>query len=235
MNVNNSISIKIQDGCSQRCAYCIVCLLRGVSISIPYKDIYKDIEFFSKAENTKEIWLSGINTLEYYDESIGDLCDLIKKLITDFPDIYFSLDFINPFGTEKIFRLIDLMNEYPTHLNNKFILSIQSASNTVLKRMHRPYTKDVLIKIFDYAKSHNIQLRSEIIPGFPGETEEEFLDTYNFIKKYKYDFQTKAFSPRPGTEAISLPNQIPENVIIQRTKAYRELKHELGYKETEED
>lgn len=231
---NNSITIKIQDGCSQKCSYCIVNILRGPSISIDYNTIYTDISFFSKIRNTKNIWLCGINTLEYFDKNIGDICFLIKRLIIDFPDMYFSLDFINPFNIDKLFNIMDLIKNNKDHLNNKFIISIQSASNKILANMHRPYTKDSLIKIFNYAKNNNINLHSEIIVGFPGETEEDFLETYNFLKEYKFDFQAKVFSPRPGTEAINLPNQVLEEVIIKRIKKYRELKKELGYKEKED-
>lgn len=223
------IAIKIQDGCSQHCAYCIICKLRGMPVSIPYDTIYDDIKLFSEKEHSNHIYLTGVNTLEYFDESVGDICSLLKRLLKDFPDLIFSLEFINPFFTNRIFNLIDLINANPTRLVNSFCISIQSASDKILMAMHRPYTSTILKKIFDYAKRLQVNVYTEVIVGFPGETEEDFQETYDFIKLYNIDFLACVFSPRPDTEALSLPNQIPESIKENRMKRLRELKKEMGF------
>lgn len=224
-----SIAIKIQDGCSQHCAYCIVRKLRGMPVSISYDTIYNDIRLFSEKEHSNRVYLTGVNTLEYFDESVGDICGLLKKLLKDFPDLIFSLEFINPFFTDRIFNLMDLINANSTHLVNSFCISIQSASNKILKAMHRPYTSTTLKEIFDYAKRLQINICTEVIVGFPGETEEDFQETYDFIKSYNVDFLAFIFSPRSDTEALSLPNQIPESIKENRMKRLRELKKEMGF------
>ena len=109
------------------------------------------------------------------------------------------------------------------------LVPIQSASNTALARMHRPHTQEKLRELLNYAKERGVEFTVEIIPGFPGETEEEFMDTYNFLDEISpVAFYTHAFSRRPGTEAASLPNQISEEVIIERMEKYKELQKKIA-------
>lgn len=228
--MNDSIiAIKIQDGCSQRCSYCATRLYRGASVSIPYKTIYDNIKLLSKLEKANHVYLCGVNSLEYYDEQVGDYCALLQKLIIDFPNMLFSLEFINPFFVDKAIKIMDLVKNNPDHLSDNFCIDIQSASDKLLKSMHRPYNKEVLTKIFDYAKNNGIKIRTEIIVGFPGETEEDFLETYDFLSKYEFDFLACVFSPMKGTEAISLPNKVSDETAIKRMEKLKQLKDKLGY------
>lgn len=229
MNNNGSVTVKIQDGCSQNCSYCLVRKLRGKSISYSFEDIYNDIATFSRFKHSRKIYICGINTLEYEHESCGDLILLMQRLIKAFPSYLFELDNINPFNIDKVFEIINLISTNPDHITNKVCISIQSVSDRLLRAMHRPYTQESLRKIFTYAKEKEVELTTEIIIGFPGETEEDFQETYEFLEEFGCDFVAHVFSPRPETEAISLPDQISEEVIKDRLDKYKILKKRLGY------
>lgn len=220
--------IKIQDGCSQKCGYCVVREFRGPSVSESYEDIYNTVKDCSENRGMKLLQLEGVNSIEYYHESVGDLIDLCKKLLADFPDVYFMVGQVNPFDENKFKRLMDLIGS-EERLLKTCLVPIQSASNTALARMHRPHTQEKLRELLNYAKEKGVEFTVEIIPGFPGETEEEFMDTYNFLDEISpVAFYTHAFSRRPGTEATSLPNQISEEVIIERMEKYKELQKKIA-------
>lgn len=220
--------IKIQDGCSQKCGYCVVREFRGPSVSESYEDIYNTVKDCSENRGMKLLQLEGVNSIEYYHESVGDLIDLCKKLLADFPDVYFMVGQVNPFDENKFKRLMDLIGS-EERLLKTCLVPIQSASNTALARMHRPHTQEKLRELLNYAKEKGVEFTIEIIPGFPGETEEEFMDTYNFLDEISpVAFYTHAFSRRPGTEAASLPNQISEEVIIERMEKYKELQKKIA-------
>ena len=220
--------IKIQDGCSQKCGYCVVREFRGPSVSESYEDIYNTVKDCSENRGMKLLQLEGVNSIEYYHESVGDLIDLCKKLLADFPDVYFMVGQVNPFDENKFKRLMDLIGS-EERLLKTCLVPIQSASNTALARMHRPHTQEKLRELLNYAKEKGVEFTIEIIPGFPGETEEEFMDTYNFLDEISpVVFYTHAFSRRPGTEAASLPNQISEEVIIERMEKYKELQKNIS-------
>lgn len=215
--------IKIQDGCSQKCGYCVVREFRGPSVSESYEDIYKTVKDCVENRGMKILQLEGVNSIEYNHPSVGNLIDLCKRLLKDFPTTYFMVGQINPFDEVKFKALMDLISSNDRMIKT-CLIPIQSASNTALARMHRPHTQEKLRELLNYAKSRGVEFTIEIIPGFPGETEEEFMDTYNFLDEISpVAFYTHAFSARPGTEAASLPNQIPENVIIERMNRYSEL------------
>lgn len=220
--------IKIQDGCSQKCGYCVVREFRGPSVSESYEDIYNTVKDCSENRGMKLLQLEGVNSIEYYHESVGDLIDLCKKLLADFPDVYFMVGQVNPFDENKFKRLMDLIGS-EERLLKTCLVPIQSASNTALARMHRPHTQEKLRELLNYVKEKGVEFTIEIIPGFPGETEEEFMDTYNFLDEISpVAFYTHAFSRRPGTEAASLPNQISEEVIIERMEKYKELQKKIS-------
>ena len=220
--------IKIQDGCSQKCGYCVVREFRGPSVSESYEDIYNTVKDCSENRRMKLLQLEGVNSIEYYHESVGDLIDLCKKLLADFPDVYFMVGQVNPFDENKFKRLMDLIGS-EERLLKTCLVPIQSASNAALARMHRPHTQEKLRELLNYAKEKGVEFTIEIIPGFPGETEEEFMDTYNFLDEISpVAFYTHAFSRRPGTEAASLPNQISEEVIIERMEKYKELQKKIS-------
>lgn len=215
--------IKIQDGCSQRCGYCVVREFRGPSVSESYEDIYNEVQYCVKDCGMKILQLEGVNSIEYCHESVGDIVDLCKKLCEDFPEAYFMVGQVNPFDIKKFKRLMEMIGS-TSNMIKTCLVPIQSASNTALARMHRPHTKEGLRELLDYAKNCGVDYTVEIIPGFPGETEEEFVDTYNFLSETPLvAFYTHAYSRRPGTEAATLPNQVPDEIIAERMDKYKEL------------
>ena len=217
--------IKIQDGCSQKCGYCVVREFRGPSISESYETIYATVKDCIENRGMKILQLEGVNSIEYNHESVGDIVDLCKKLLKDFPETYFMVGQINPFDVKRFKALMDLIGS-EDHMIKTCLVPIQSASNSALSRMHRPHTQETLRELFNYAKEKGVEYTIEIIPGFPGETEEEFMDTYNFLNEISpVAFYTHAFSARPGTEAASLPDQVSEKIIIERMDKYKELQH----------
>lgn len=220
--------IKIQDGCSQKCGYCVVREFRGPSISESYQDIYHNVKSCVEDHDMKLLQLEGVNSIEYNDPEVGDLIGLCQRLLKDFPNTYFMVGQVNPFDENKFKRLMDLIGS-EERLLKTCLVPIQSASDTALARMHRPHTQEKLRELLNYAKEKGIEFTIEIIPGFPGETEEEFMDTYNFLNEISpVAFYTHAFSSRPGTEAASLPDQISEEVIVERMEKYKELQKKIS-------
>ena len=220
--------IKIQDGCSQRCGYCVVREFRGPSVSESYQDIYENVKSCIEDHGMELLQLEGVNSIEYYDPEVGDLIGLCQRLLKDFSNTYFMVGQVNPFDEDKFKRLMDLIGS-EERLLKTCLVPIQSASNTALARMHRPHTQEKLRELLNYAREKGVEFTIEIIPGFPGETEEEFMDTYNFLDEISpVAFYTHAFSSRPGTEAASLPDQISEEVIVERMEKYKELQKKIS-------
>ena len=220
--------IKIQDGCSQKCGYCVVREFRGPSVSESYQDIYENVKSCIEDHGMELLQLEGVNSIEYNDPEVGDLVGLCQRLLKDFPNAYFMVGQVNPFDEDKFKRLMDLIGS-KERLLKTCLVPIQSASNTALARMHRPHTQEKLRELLNYAREKGVEFTIEIIPGFPGETEEEFMDTYNFLDEISpVTFYTHAFSSRPGTEAASLPDQISEEVIVERMESYKELQKKIS-------
>lgn len=228
VNLKKTNYIKIQDGCSQKCGYCVVREFRGPSVSESYQDIYNNVKSCIEDHGMELLQLEGVNSIEYNDPEVGDLVGLCQRLLKDFPNTYFMVGQVNPFDEDKFKRLMDLIGSEEKLLKT-CLVPIQSASNSALIRMHRPHTQEKLRELLNYAREKGIEFTIEIIPGFPGETEEEFMDTYNFLDEISpVAFYIHAFSSRPGTEAASLPDQISEEVIIERMEKYKELQKKIS-------
>ena len=228
INLKKTNYIKIQDGCSQKCGYCVVREFRGPSVSESYQDIYDNVKSCIEDHSMELLQLEGVNAIEYNDPEVGDLIGLCQRLLKDFPNTYFMVGQVNPFDEDKFKRLMDLIGS-EERLLKTCLVPIQSASNTALARMHRPHTQEKLRELLNYAREKGVEFTIEIIPGFPGETEEEFMDTYNFLDEISpVAFWTHAFSSRPGTEAASLPDQISEEVIVERMEKYKQLQKKIS-------
>ncbi|NMC51887.1 tRNA (N(6)-L-threonylcarbamoyladenosine(37)-C(2))-methylthiotransferase MtaB [Candidatus Kuenenbacteria bacterium] len=195
--------VKIQDGCNNFCAYCIVPILRGLPQSRGAKDIIQDINEAEK-QGLKEVVLTGVNVGLYH----GGLVKLLKIILaqTNIPRIRLG----SLWPTNVTPELIDLYAK-ESRLCPHFHLSIQSGSNQILKSMGRQYTREEIFKIIKScrAKIKNINFTCDIIVGFPGETAKDFQDTCDLIQKIGFSkvhiFQ---FSPRPNTRAAKMPDQI---------------------------
>lgn len=220
--------MKIQDGCNQFCSYCIIPYARGPIRSRKLEDILIEAERLAKA-NFKEIVLTGIHVASYgKDLKNVSLLDVIEEVS--------KID-----GIERI-RLSSIE---PTFINENFLertkdngkfcdhfhLSLQSGSNSVLKRMNRKYTteeyKDIVEKIRRYMPDAGIT--TDIIVGFPGETEEEFQETYDFVKEIGFSrIHVFKYSPRKGTPASKMDGQIHGSIKHERSEKLIKLGSQLA-------
>lgn len=216
--------IKIQDGCDRFCSYCIIPYARGKVRSRRLENIIKEIKALSE-KDVKEVVLTGIHIASYgkdFKESISliDLLEEINKIE----------------GVERI-RLGSLE---PTIINEEFLLrlsklekvchhfhlSLQSGCDETLKRMNRKYTTMQFEKVVNLLRNtyKDVILTTDIIVGFPGETDEEFNTTYEFLKKIKfYKMHIFKYSRRKGTKADLMGNQISHQIQEQRSKKLLEL------------
>lgn len=214
------VQLKIQDGCDNFCSYCIIPYTRGRICSKPMEKVLEQVEQI-KAQGVKEIVLTGIHIASYgRDIKEYSLIDLLEKIhsITDSTGMRIRLGSLDPSVVTGEFteRLSKLERICP-----QFHLSLQSGSDTVLKRMNRHYTADeyynsvtLLRQAFD-----NPALTTDIIVGFPGETEEEFNQTLAFAEKVGFaKIHIFPYSKREGTVAAKMPDQIPHSVAAEREK-----------------
>lgn len=211
--------IPIQEGCNHCCTYCIVPYTRGREVSRPYDDIMRDV---THAANTGAIEIcflgQNVNGYKYTDENgtLWRLSDLIRA--TAKLDTIKRIRFTSSYPTEMTDDLIEMFAIEPKLL--PFLnMPIQSGSPNVLTRMNRPYSLNLYIDIVDKLRRArpDIQISSDFIVGFPGETDDDFDLTMQIAKQIKYiNSYSFKYSPRPHTAAAVMPDQIPENIKAAR-------------------
>lgn len=209
--------VNITFGCNNFCTYCVVPYTRGREISRLPKDILSEVE--KLAENGyKEVMLLGQNVNSYGKTFEEDY---------SFPDLLKDIDKID--GIERIRFMTshprDISDElieaygHLKHLSKHLHLPVQSGSNRILDRMNRHYSREKYLEAINKVKAvdKNIALSTDIIIGFPGETEEDFQDTLSLIKEVEYDFVYNfIYSIRPGTKAATMEDQIPYEIKHDR-------------------
>ncbi len=218
--------LKIQDGCDQYCAYCIIPYARGHERS---GDFYKLIDQAKRlAEHSKEIVLTGIHTGRYHDGD-HDLAELISELskINDLETIRLSSIEI----TEINDKIIKEMKggKLAHHLH----IPVQAGSDDILKAMYRPYTiKEFLDKIEDIRKEiPDILISTDLIVGFPGETDELFARTIDFIKEANLSFiHCFPYAKKDGTKASLSKDQIPGDIKKARAQKVAEVQKDITEK-----
>ena len=217
--------VNITYGCNNFCTYCIVPYTRGRERSRRPEDILKEIRELA-GSGVREVMLLGQNVNSY---GLADGFDM------DFADLIYAVNEIE--GIERI----RFMTSHPKDLSDKLIgayrdceklachihLPVQAGSDRVLKRMNRKYTRGSyleLIRKLREATEGRIAITTDIIVGFPGETEEDFRETLSLMEEVKYDSAfTFLYSPRPGTPAAEYEDQIPEPVKHERFERMREI------------
>ena len=211
--------VQVQNGCNHDCTYCVTRLLRGKSVSFPYKEILADVKS-AIVNGFYEIVLTGVDTASYVCHENNRpvlLSDICQRLLTDVTEIkHLRLSSIDPASPEvpKIMNLMRLDARFMPHLH----LSMQSGSDTILRAMHRRHNSKKLMELADMANG-KISFSADIICGFPGETEELFKETVEMVRKMGLiHVHAFPFSPRPGTVAATMPNQIPRNISKERVK-----------------
>lgn len=223
--------IKIQDGCNQFCSYCIIPYARGPIRSRKLDDIIEETQKLADA-GFKEVVLTGIHVASYG-----------KDIIDKTP----LLNVLEEVGKIEGIERIRLSSLEPTLVDDNFMesilkigkvcdhfhLSLQSGSDTVLKRMNRKYTTGEYRNIVNIIRKYmpNAGITTDIIVGFPGETEEEFNETLEFVKEIGFSrIHVFKYSPRKGTPAAKYENQVDGNIKNQRSESLITLGKELMLK-----
>ena len=216
--------IKVQDGCNNFCSYCIIPYARGRIRSRNIENVKKEIEEAVK-NGIKEVVITGIHIASYgrdFSNNIG-LIDLLEEInkIEGLERIRLGSLEPNIINEEFVARLKKL-----NKICNHFHLSLQSGCDETLKRMNRKYTTEQFRKVVKLLRDNfkDVALTTDVIVGFPGETETEFETTYKFLEDIKFSkMHIFKYSPRQGTVATKMPNQIEANVKEQRSKRLIEL------------
>lgn len=220
------INVKVQTGCDNYCTYCIITRRRGPSRSVEPKKIIDQIKEIEK-QGYKEIVITGVNIGQYESNNIN-LNNLLNLILEKTKIKRIRLSSINP---EYIFEnkeFIDLFED--PRLCQHLHLSLQSGSDKILKSMNRHYTSDQYLKIVKelYKKYPNFGFTTDVIVGFPGETDQDFEDTMKLVKKCKFlKIHIFRYSPRAGTPAAEMDNQIDDPTKTVRAKELEEVNKKL--------
>ena len=219
--------IKVQDGCNQFCSYCIIPYARGRVRSRKIDSIIKEIEQIAQ-KGIKEVVITGIHLASYgkdFEENIG-LIDLLEEINKIDGIVRIRLGSLEPkIITEEFMQRLIKLEKICHH----FHLSLQSGCDNTLKRMNRKYTTSEFEEIVQRLRKYynDVILTTDIIVGFPGETGEDFETTYNYLKKINfYKMHVFPYSPRKGTVAAKMPDQIQGDVKEKRSKKLIELSNE---------
>lgn len=216
--------LKIQDGCNRFCSYCLIPFARGAVCSKDPSVVLNEVKELAK-HNFKEIILSGID-MASYGSDLKDNWDL-AKLLESIEEIHgidrIRIGSMDPtYFTKGIAERLGKLKKLCPH----FHLSLQSGCDETLKRMNRRYTTEQYKKIVEdlRASIQGVSITTDIIVGFPGETEEEFNETYEFLKSIKLSkMHIFKFSPRKGTKAALMENQVHGNIKENRSNALMKL------------
>ena len=220
--------VKIQDGCNNFCSYCTIPYTRGQSRSRNRLSIINEIK--TLVENGyKEIIITGIHTAHYGLDIKEKFSDLMEEILNIEGLYRVRVSSIEESEIDDHF--IELLAKYK-NIANHLHMPLQSGSPTVLKRMHRKYNvEDFIAKVNKIREvKPDIAITTDVIVGFPGESEEEFLETYEFIKKVGFsELHVFPFSAREGTLAANMDNQVDEKIKAQRVQKLIELSNELHH------
>ena len=221
--------LSIMYGCYNFCTYCVVPYVRGRERSRSREDILREARELVSA-GYKEITLLGQNVNSYgkdlgYDYDFSDLLTDICKIDGDF-----IIRFMTSHPKDASHKLIDTIAANPK-IAKQFHLPLQSGSTKILGDMNRRYTKDSYLDLIEYMKHKipDISLTTDIIVGFPGETEEDFLETLDVLERVRYDnIYSFIYSPRKGTPAAELSCKVPPEIQSDRFERLLKLQHSIS-------
>jgi threonylcarbamoyladenosine tRNA methylthiotransferase MtaB len=230
-SLHTRTSIKVQDGCDNFCTYCIVPSVRGRAVSRELPRILENVE--RVVENGfREIVITGVNIGRYAsgDSNIENVIEKILELPGDFRVRISSLE---PDGFGPGFHRLFKHPRMAPHLH----LCLQSGSDPVLLKMRRMYTTRSFMEILDKFREEipDFNFTTDVIVGFPGETEEDFRQTVSLVREARFShIHTFRYSRRKGTRANRMEGQIPEKVKTERSEVIRAISEEnrIGYMES---
>jgi tRNA-2-methylthio-N6-dimethylallyladenosine synthase len=223
--------VSVMEGCSKYCTFCVVPYTRGEEISRPLADVIAEITALAK-QGVREVNLLGQNVNAYrgiMDD--GDIADfaLLLHYVAAVPGID-RIRFTTSHPVEFTDSLIEAFAELP-QLVNHLHLPVQSGSDRILKMMKRGHVHADYIETIRKLRvvRPNISLSSDFIIGFPGETDQEFEETMAFIEEVGFDLSFSfIYSPRPGTPAAELPDDVPPDVKKQRLERFQNRINEMA-------
>ncbi|HWS59891.1 MAG TPA: MiaB/RimO family radical SAM methylthiotransferase, partial [Flavobacterium sp.] len=220
--------LKVQDGCDYKCTYCTIPLARGISRSDALENVLKNAKEIS-AQNIKEIVLTGVNIGDYGKGEFGN-----KKHEHTFLELIQALDEVEGIERLRISSIepnllknetIEFVAQSKTFVPH-FHIPLQSGSNEILKLMKRRYLREVYTERVNKIREvmPDACIGVDVIVGFPGETDEHFLETYHFLNELDISYlHVFTYSERDNTEAVLMSGVIPNNVRAKRSKMLRGL------------
>ncbi len=216
--------IKVQDGCRYRCSYCIVTLARGEERSRPAAEVIEEINRLHR-EGIQEVVLTGVHIGGYGSDIGSDISSLIRQVLAETGIPRLRIGSIEPWDLPTSFWSLFDNPRFMPHLH----LPLQSGSDSVLRRMSRRCRTDEYRELIRQARAEvpDFNLTTDIIVGFPGESEAEWQQTLDFVEEIGFGhLHIFAFSPRQGTKAAGLPGAVSREIKRQRS----ERLHRLGEK-----
>ncbi len=222
-------SLKIQEGCNNFCTFCIIPWARGLLRSREPEAVIKQAQQLVNA-GYKEIVLTGIHTAGYgedmKDYNFAQLLRDLDEKVTGLRRIRISSIEASQV-TEEVIEVMDQSDKIVRHLH----IPLQSGSNSVLKRMRRKYTMELFADRLQKLRKAlpGLAVTSDVIVGFPGETEEEFMETYNFVKEHQFsELHVFPYSKRTGTPAARMEDQVSNEVKNERVHRLITLSDQLA-------
>lgn len=221
--------IKVQDGCDQFCSYCIIPYLRGKSASSLPAQVLGDI-VKADADGAKEVVITGIHLGKYGQDldKETDLLALLKAILNKTGIQRVRLSSIEPFEIDE--RLLDLAAASP-RIADHLHIPLQSGSDKILKAMNRPYTRAQYLDVIDRVKglSKEIAITTDVMVGFPGETEDDLEETISLIRSIGFSkLHVFKYSDRPLTKSSNLTDKVSADVKGNRAKKVREIGREIS-------
>ena len=220
--------LKVQDGCDYKCTYCTIPLARGISRSDALENVLKNAKEISE-QNIKEIVLTGVNIGDYGKGEFGN-----KKHEHTFLELVQELDKVEGIERLRISSIepnllknetIEFVSKSRTFVPH-FHIPLQSGSNEILGKMKRRYQREIYTERVNKIKEvmQHACIGVDVIVGFPGETDEHFLETYNYINEMNISYlHVFTYSERDNTEAADMPGVVPANIRSKRSKMLRGL------------
>lgn len=219
--------VSVMYGCNNFCSYCIVPYVRGRERSRASADVIRECRELV-ASGVREITLLGQNVNSYRsDMSFAELLSNIAKIEGDF-----LIRFMTSHPKDTSSELIDVMASYPEKIAPYFHLPLQAGSNSVLRAMNRTYTAEKYLSVVEELREKipGISISTDIIVGFPGESEEDFLETLKILESVRYDMvYAFIYSPREGTRAAEMENRVPEKEQSERLTRLLAVQDGISY------
>ncbi len=219
--------LKIQDGCDYKCTFCTIPLARGMSRNQSIRQtIYQVKDLINKGIN--EIVLTGVNIGDFGRTTNESFYDLVQELENINDDFRIRISSIEPnLLTEEIVDIVANSTKFLPH----FHIPLQSGSNKILKLMRRRYDTNKYYKCIEYLQNivPNVCIGADVIVGFPGETEQDFLHTFDFIKTLNLSYlHVFSYSNRDNTKSVKMKNQNSIEVIKKRSKILRNYSDKIN-------